>query len=125
MSFTSGALMHRESLIIVELYATLQDWKQVRSAVLADNRLQMRTTNASQRIYQEIASRLKQLTSAEFDLLRIGSLPEQAYLLWLAVCKRYRFIYDFAVEVVREQYLRFDFVLRPEAYDIFFNRKAE
>src|SRR5690606_18928612 len=81
--------------------------------------------NASQRLYREIAARLKLLTTDEFEIVRYGSLPEQAYVLWLAVCKRYRFIHDFAAEVVREQYLRFDFELKPEAYDLFFTRKAE
>ena len=125
MSFTSGTLLHRESLIIADCYAEVRDWDRVRSTILADNRLQMRTTNAAQRLYREIAARLKQLTVVEFELLRLGALPEQTYLLWLAVCKRYRFIYDFAAEVVREQYLRFDFELEPDAYVRFFNRKAE
>ena len=125
MSFTSGTLLHRESLTIADLYAELHDWEAVRSTVLAENRLQMRTANASQRLYREIASRLKQLTADEFDLLLHGSLQEQSYLLWLAVCKRYRFIHDFAAEVVREKYLRFDFEINPEEYDTFFNRKAE
>lgn len=125
MSFTSGALLHREALIIAACYAEERDWDRVRRTILADNRLQMRTINAAQRLYREIAARLKQLTVAEFEWLRLGAPPEQNYLLWLAVCKRYRFIYDFAAEVVREQYLRFDFELRPDAYDHFFNRKAE
>lgn len=125
MSFTSGALLHRESLAVAALYAETQDWKRVRDTVLAENRLQMRTANTSQRLYREIASRLKQLTAQEFELLRAGAWQEQSYLLWLAVCKRYRFIYDFAVEVLREHYLRFEPELKPAAYDIFFNRKAE
>jgi len=125
MSFTSGTLLLRESLTIAEIYGELLDWDSVRSTVLAENRLQMRTANASQRLYREVASRLKQLTADEFDLLLHGSLQEQSYLLWLAVCKRYRFIHDFAAEVVREKYLRFDFEIKPEEYDTFFNRKAE
>ncbi len=125
MSFTSGTLLLRESLTIAECYAEIQDWDAVRRTILAENRLQMRTANASQRLYREIAARLKLLTAGEFDLLLHGSLQEQSYLLWLAVCKRYRFIHDFAAEVVREQYLRFDFELKPDTYDLFFNRKAE
>lgn len=125
MSFTSGALLHQETLTIADLYGEIQDWGSVRRAVLEGNRLQMRTANASQRLYREIVARLKLLTSGEFELVRQGSPPEQAYVLWLAICKRYRFIHDFAAEVVREQYLRFDFELKPEAYDLFFTRKAE
>jgi hypothetical protein len=118
-------MLHHESVVIAELFEELGNWTQVRKTVVSENRLQMRTMNSSARLYREISSRLKLLTDAERELARCGSLQEQAYVLWLAVCKRYRFIHDFAAEVVREQYLRFDFELKPDAYDLFFNRKAE
>jgi hypothetical protein len=50
---------------------------------------------------------------------------EQNYLLWLAYCQRYRFVYDFAVEVIGEKCRRLDFTLTYDEYDIFFNDKAE
>ena len=104
MSFTSGALLYRASLVIAELYAQLADWQAVRDRVLAGNLLQMRTNNASIRVCREVISRLKLLTPAELELL-LGGLPDdQRYLLWLALCKRYRFIYDFAVEVIYENF---------------------
>ncbi|MGC9523722.1 MAG: BrxA family protein, partial [Anaerolineae bacterium] len=54
-----------------------------------------------------------------------GTRHEQNHMLWLAVCKRYRFIHDFAVEVVREKFLRLDLELSYHDYDVFFNDKAE
>ncbi|MEA3341555.1 MAG: DUF1819 family protein [Chloroflexota bacterium] len=125
MSFTSGALLHQESLTIAELFEELGDWSAVRERVMDDNLLQMRTMSAAKRIFQEVASRLKRLTPAELALLRTGARQEQGRLLWLAICKRYRFIYDFAVEVMRERFIRLDFDLTYDTYDIFFNNKAE
>lgn len=125
MSFTTGALLYRESLVIAELYAHLADWQAVRDLVLADNLLQMRTNNASIRVCREVISRLKLLTPAELDLLIAGLPDDQRYLLWLALCKRYRFIYDFAVEVIYEKFLRLDLQFDPIEYDRFFDRKAE
>jgi hypothetical protein len=125
MSFTSGALLHQESIGVADLFEKMGDWDVVRERVMRDNLLQMRTLNASKRIFREVASRLKQLTPAELALLRTGTRQEQNHLLWLAICKRYRFIYDFAVEVVREKFLRLDFDLSYDAYDVFFNNKAE
>jgi len=93
--------------------------------VITGNLLQMRTLNASKRIYREVASRLKLLAPEQLDMLIDGRVEEQGYLLWLAFCRRYRFIYDFAVEVVREKFMRLDYRLTYEDYDIFFNRKAE
>jgi hypothetical protein len=110
---------------MTRLYCELGDWDAVREVVIAENRLQMRTLNASKRIFQEISSRLKWLTAPQLQLLLDGSYQEQNYLLWLAVCQRYRFIYDFAVEVIREKFLRLDFDLSYNDYDIFFNNKAE
>lgn len=125
MSFTTASLLYHESLTVARLYAEWGDWDNVRKVVISENRLQMRTLNASNRIYQEVTSRLKLLTPAQFDLLCEGSRQEQNNLLWLAVCKRYRFIYDFAVEVIREKFLRLDLHFTYDEYDAFFNAKAE
>ena len=43
----------------------------------------------------------------------------------MAICKRYRFIYDFSVEIIREKYLRLDLDLSYDDYDLYFNDKAE
>jgi hypothetical protein len=50
---------------------------------------------------------------------------DQGHILWAAVCKRYRFIHDFAVEVVHEKFLSMDLLLTQADYDVFFNQKAE
>ena len=125
MSFTAGALLHQESLTVAKLFEELGDWEAVRERVMDDNLLRMRTPSASKRIFWEVTGRLKHLTPAQLALLRTGTRQEQGHLLWLAICKRYRFIYDFAVEVVREKFIRLDFDLSYDAYDVFFNNKAE
>lgn len=125
MSFTSGTLLWRESLTVAGLYRTLDDWDAVRAQVRRDNLLQMRTLNASKRIFSEISSRLRQLSAEQLNLLLDGSPQEQTYLLWLAFCRRYRFVYDFAVDVVREKLIRRDFRLTPEDYTAYFNTQAE
>ena len=45
--------------------------------------------------------------------------------MWIAVCRRYRFIADFAVEVLRERYITLKSDLTHEDFDSFFNRKSE
>ena len=125
MSFTTAPLLFQETLLVAELYAANPDWAQVRRQALRENLLQMRTDNSAKRIFSELSSRLRQLTPAQMELLLAGGRREQNYLLWLAYCKRYRFVYDFAVEVLREKFLRRDMALPYEAYDIFFNDKAE
>jgi len=125
MTFATGGLLYRESLMVAELYGELGEWDPVRERVLSENLLQIRTLSAARRIYQEVSLRLMQLTPAEMEMLQTASFQEQNYLLWLAVCKRYRFVHDFAVEVLREKFLRLDLALSYDDYDIFFNNKAE
>lgn len=125
MSFTTATLLYRESLTSAQLYTELGNWNAVRDKIIAENLLQMRTLNASRRIVREVISRLKLLTSLELEILGDGMHYEQNYVLWLAVCKRYQFIYDFAVEVLREKFLRFDFELFYAEFDVFFQAKAE
>jgi hypothetical protein len=125
MSFTGGALLYRESIALAQLYADLGDWGAARAGALVDNVLQIRTTSAAKRLAREAAQRLKNLTPAELQLLREGDRREQTALLWLAICKRYRFIHDFATEVLREKCVRLDLTLSYEDFDVFFNQQAE
>ena len=125
MSFTTGSLFHQESIMLAELFVELNDWKAVRDRVLSGNLLQARTLNTLKRVCREIISRLKTLSPSELDLLVQANPQDQRYLLWMAVCRRYRFIADFAVEVLRERYITLKNDLQHEDYDFFFNRKSE
>jgi len=125
MSFSTGGLFHRESVKLAALYLELGDWLLVRETTLNNNLLQTRTLSSSKRICREVISRLKPLNHAELELLIEGNHQEQAYLLWLAVCRQYRFIADFAIEVLHERYITLKSDLSPEDFTIFYNRKSE
>lgn len=114
MSFTTASLLSHESILVAEMFADVDDWDEVRRRILSDNRLQMRTTNAAKRIFSEVVSRLRQLTPEQMAYMLTAERREQNYLLWLAYCKRYRFVYDFAVEVVQEKFRRLDLSLTYE-----------
>ncbi|WP_416337155.1 DUF1819 family protein [Desulfobacter postgatei] len=125
MSFTTGGLFHRESVNLTKLYLGLGDWKSVRNKVVEENLLQARTLNTLKRVCSEVVSRLKLLSIGELEFLNQGTHQDQAYLLWIAVCRRYRFIADFAVEVLRERFLSLKTDITHEDFDTFFNRKSE
>ncbi|MDA3971817.1 MAG: DUF1819 family protein [Desulfobulbaceae bacterium] len=125
MSFTSGGLFFNESLQVAELFNEIGDWQKTRDHVLLDNFLQARTESSAKRRAREICFRLELLTDAQLQLLISGSRHEQQYLLWVAVCKRYSFVHEFMMEVVREKYLRMDLHLHYQDYEIFFADKAE
>lgn len=125
MSFTTGSLFHQESIMLTELFVELNDWNAVRDRVISGNLLQARALNTLKRVCREIISRLKTLDHREIDLFVHSNSQDQRYLLWIAVCRRYRFIADFAVEVLRERYITLKNDLQHEDYDFFFNRKSE
>ncbi len=125
MSFTTGTLFYHESVKLAELYFELGEWQTVRTNALEQNVLQARTLNTAKKNCREVISRLKLLTTDEIKILVDGTRQEQGLMLWLAVCKRYRFIFDFAVEVLREKFLTLELNLTYEDYDAFFNAKAE
>lgn len=125
MSFIGGGLLHRESVKLAELYLELGDWDAVREIVMVENILQTRTLSTLKRISGEIISRLQILHRTELEMLMGVSHQEQAYLLWLAICRRYRFIAEFAVEVLRERYITLKANLTHEDFNTFLNRKSE
>jgi hypothetical protein len=125
LSFTSGSLLLLDSLIIASLYLEEEDWESVNKKVIAENLLQSRTLRTLKTICSEIILRLKMLREPELRFLVDASRQEQGYVLWIAVCRRYTFIGDFAVEVLRENYITHKFKLTYDDYDSFFYRKSE
>jgi hypothetical protein len=125
MSFTSGGLLVRESLVLAQAYQSLGDWKTVKEESLERNLLQSKKPSSAKRNIRELCDRLGTLTEKQFGLLLAGDNTEQVQMLWLAVAKTYRFVREFSAEVVREKFLKFDYLLSYEDFDSFFNAKAE
>lgn len=125
MSFTTGGLFQAESAKLAKMFLECNDWDRVKETTLADNLLQTRTLNSSKRNFREIVSRLKCLSPEELNLLTDGYSQDVAHILWVAVCRRYRYVGEFAVEIVRERFISLKGDLNYEDYDHFFNKKAE
>lgn len=125
MSFTTGGLFHRESVKLAGLYLEFRDWAVVRNKVIDENLLQARTLNTQKRICREVISRLKTFSIEELRFLIDANRQEQIYLLWIAACRRYKFIADFAIEVLRERFITLKTDLNHEDFDSFLNRKSE
>lgn len=124
LSFTTGGLFLQEASTVAEYFLRLGNWPETRARVRQENALQVRTAAAATRISKEIIARLQQLNELELQALLESSLRDQAYLLWVAACRRYVFMRDFAIEVLREQYLLLGRQVSLAAYDSFYNSKA-
>ena len=124
LSFTSGALLTREAVIAAPLFLEVRDWNTVRDRLRAENLLQARTASSGFRLAREVAQRLAVLTDAELDLLQDASPSERGHLMWIAACRRYALIADFAEEVVRERFLLLTPTVGYDDFDSFVRGKA-
>lgn len=77
----------------------------------------------TEREFREIRKRLEKLTNEQRNILIHGDLNTQKQIAFLAVCKHYAFIRDFAIEVIRDKVLVFDYQLHESDYNSFINSK--
>ena len=124
LSFTTGGIFLQEAPLVAERYLALRDWAQTRAEMRSQNLLQVRTASAALRLSKELVARLECLEVPELEELREASLRDRGYLLWAAACRRYAFIHDFAVEVLREHHLLLRRQISFGDYDAYYNAKA-
>ncbi len=123
MAFTTGGLFLRESVRAAELYISIRDWDSVKNEIQEKNHFQSRTVAALCRVTREILKRMRTLSDIEIEFLLDAARSDQQALLWIAVCRRYSFIADFAIEVIREKYLSLSYDLTYEDFDWFSIRR--
>lgn len=126
MSFSVGGLWVNESLVVARLHVEGEPWEQTMLRALEQGAGSLPKVASNRRTLREIANRLAQLTAEERRfMLQEADRADQLALLWLATCRTYRFVGEFALEVIRERYLSYQFALPLEAFDILFDAKAE
>jgi hypothetical protein len=126
MSFSTGGLFLNETLAVARLHVLGEPWSATIGLALTEGAASLPKAASQRRTLREIANRLSTLTDAERDyLLANADRGDQLALLWLATCRAYRFVREFATEVLRERYLSFQLDLPLESFDILFAAKAE
>lgn len=124
MSFSSGGLCLRESVILARSFLDLGDWQLAREHVLTNNLFQARMESSAKRTVREVLNRLQRLSDDELSCLLSAGEQDQKHLLWLAVCRRYSFIADFMAEVVRDRYESLKDAVGYEEFDLFWMQKS-
>ncbi len=124
LSFTSGGLLYEESTRIAAIQSEIGDWEQTRMKAQTENVLQARTPSSNSRRVREVCARLQNLTDRQFRLFQDSVQADQLLLLWLAVCKRYVLLREFADQVVRNHFLSLQLVLGREEFDRFMENSS-
>jgi hypothetical protein len=123
LGFTTSSLRSQESLKLAKLYCELRDWELVRDFAVLNNTLQQRTTTSSSKLCRELLSRLRLLSAQEISYLTSISESEAMIVLFVAICRRYRFIREFVTEVLIEERRKLSGQLDYSDFDAFFNSK--
>lgn len=126
MSFSTGGIFLNESLVVAALHQPGEAWSHTIQHALSEGAASLPKTASQRRTLREICNRLSALSDVERDfLLNDADRGDQLALLWLGACRAYRFVREFAVEVVRERYLSFQLELPLESFDMLYAAKAE
>jgi hypothetical protein len=126
MSFSVGGLMLNESLAIARAYRVGEPWVGARERLLAQGTSSLPKLASQTRALREVYDRIGRLTDAERHYLSTeADRAEQQAMMWLAICRTYRFVHEFAVEEINERYQSWRFDLGHEIFDRFLAEKAE
>lgn len=126
MSFSVGGLMLNESLVIAQAYQPGESWASARERLLAQGASSLPKLASQTRALREVYDRIGYLSDAERQYLSDDAdRAEQQAMMWLAICRTYRFVYEFAVEVMGERYQSWRLDLGLEVFDRFLAEKAE
>lgn len=126
MSFSTGGLFINESVELARLYQDNKNWKEALAVAVSDGLTSLPKAESNRRTLREILNRLSGLTEDELCFLIDSSdRQEQASVLWLATCRAYRLVREYAVEVIRERYLSYQLELPLESFDQLYEAKAE
>jgi hypothetical protein len=126
MSFSVGGLMLNESLAIARAYRVGERWADARERLLAQGASSLPKLASQTRALREVYDRIGHLSDAERRYLSAeADRAEQQAMMWLAICRTYRFVHEFSVEVINERYQSWRLDLGLEVFDRFLAEKAE
>lgn len=126
MSFVTGGLFLNESVEVAQIHAPSDAWDDTLRRALEGGVTSLPKAASRRRTLREIVNRISTLDDEELNyLVRGGDRQDQQALLWLATCRAYRFVREFATEVIHERFLSFQLDLPLESFDVLFAAKAE
>ena len=122
-SYTAATLMLHETDEVIKKYLEFRDWDKTKDFVIEENVMQKQSVSSRKRVFIEIKRRIESLTSEELEYFNHASSSDIRNLIFLAILKTYKFIFEFIVEVVLKKFLMFDYKILNSDYESFFESK--
>ncbi|WP_236036988.1 MULTISPECIES: DUF1819 family protein [Bifidobacterium] len=143
LSFTVGGLLAPQGRIVAALFVDDEDCAdphvlahdetelgeriaRIRRRAIDENALTIRTQAANSRMVSEVIKRLSTLSGTELCHLASADTPaaDRHALMWVAMCRYYALVGQFAHDVLRDRYLMGMPTVTYEDYDRFILAKA-
>ena len=124
LSFTVGGLFLYEGVELARLRASGSTWSEVRKAAPADVFVARGGASSVKRIRNEVVGRLSHLTRTEIAYLAEAGMTDARALMWVAACRKYRILAEFAHEVLDERLRTFQPEIRASEFDAFLDAKG-
>ena len=112
--------MLHETHEVIKKYLEFRDWDKTKDFVIEENVMQKQSASSRKRVFIEIKRRVESLTSEQLEYFKDASSSDIRNLIFLAILKTYRFIFEFIVEVVLKKFLMFDYRILNSDYESFF-----
>ena len=123
LSFGTGNTYINESNLILKKYLENKDWKEIEKYSIENNILQTNTFSSAKRIFREISLRLKSLSHQEQEFFIRSNYLDQSILIWIAICRTYKFIGDFASMIISEKFNSYQLELDYNDFNYFYEQQ--
>ncbi|WP_371168797.1 DUF1819 family protein [Aliiroseovarius sp. 2305UL8-7] len=126
MSFSTGGLFLNESVELARLHLPGEPWVETQARAFDEGTTHLPKDASNTRTIREIKNRIETFSEDELAyFVGAADRADQQALLWIACCRAYRFVREFAVEVIQDRFLSYQLDLPLESFDVFFDAKAE
>ena len=122
MSFGTGGAHLNESIDLANFRCAGASWEEVTART---NVFTFRKEASAKRLVRELTHRLRRLDDGDLALFCAADRVEQQALIWLAICRTYRFIGEWASLVLWDHAQSYQYQVGYADFDRFWREKAE
>jgi len=123
LSFGTGNAYLNESNLILKKYLENKDWRETEKYSIENNILQTNTLSSEKRIFREISLRLRSLSLEEQEFFIRSNYVDQSILIWISICRTYKFIGDFASMIISEKFDTYQLELNHNDFNYFYEQQ--